>query len=422
MTVQKEILYKTMLLALFLMPELFGSLEVNISVGLLFFGILLIEKQPKISKIMLNVLLPLLLVLITAFISMWFYHWNWYDILKDFTYLLKPILFISIGYRLVNKIKDKHELFKILIYLGIIFAVIHILKAFYWIFFEYFEVNAVRRFAGKSNFIELLALFLLLANKEQKYFSLKLRYKKFFKLLLIISMILYFSRTLLVGFFLFYIAYKGYTKITPKGLLYFSVLGIVTTGFFSYLNSIELERGAPGMEGLLYKISIAYEEIFISTEDISIKNHAYLWDHWRAYEANQAINQLKETSYGLGLVFGQGLGSLVDLGFVAPLSNIRTQYIPKLHNGFAYVWFKSGLVGLFCYLGFIISLYLKTYSTQEDNIQRFYNNVISGIGIYFMFTSLIITGIYNQGDIISVFLGGIFALKSYYIENRNIRH
>ena len=46
--------------------------------------------------------------------------------------------------------------------------------------------------------------------------------------------------------------------------------------------------------------------------------------------------------------------------------------------------------------------------------------MLSGIGIYFVFTTLIITGIYNQGDIIAVILGVFLSLKFYYSKQNNI--
>lgn len=415
MIIKKDLAYKIMLSAMLLIPVLYSSLELNISIGIVFWLTLLMEKKPKINKTVLNTVSPLLIIFFIALLVTFFYRWYWYDILKDIAFLLKPILFISIGYRLTQKINDKNQIFKIIIYLGVLFATIHTINAFYWIVTESFEINALRRYAGKSNYIELLALYLLLVNKKgQKYFSVKLKFFRFILVVLFASFILYFSRAMFVGLFLLFITYKGYTKITTKGLFYFSLFLMLSLCFYYYLNSIELTRGATGFEGLLYKIKIAPTEIFTSVQDISISNHASLWDHWRAYEANRAIDQLKGTPYSVGLIFGQGLGALVDLGFVAPLSNISTQFIPKLHNGFAHVLFKTGILGLLCLLGFLINLYLKGYIIESNNRIWFFNNIMSGIGLYFVFTGLIIGGIYNQADILTFFLGGILFLKNYY--------
>lgn len=404
-----------MLILLMCMPILYDSAEVNIAVCTTFVIILFNDLKPQLPKDLLNVIAPLVLILIIASLSSFFFKWELYDIFKDFVYLLKPILFILLGYKLVSKIKDKSYIYKCIIYLAIIFAIIHIVKVFYLAYLYGFEVNKTRGFAGKSNYLEMLAIFLLFANtKRHDYFQINLKNYKLTQALLMLSFVLYFSRTMFVGLFLIFLAFKGYSKITTKGLAYFTSIIVLIFGFYWYLNSLDLERGSTGMEGFLYKIKIAPSEIFNADVDTSTKNHAALWDHWRAFEAKKAIDQLLGTSYYLGLFFGQGIGSLVDLGFKAPLGNIAMQHIPKIHNGLVYVTFKAGILGLICYISFLANLYLYAYRRLKNNMSKFANNFISGIGLYFMFTSLIITGIYNQGDILTIVLGGLIGLKSNY--------
>ena len=181
---------------------------------------------------------------------------------------------------------------------------------------------------------------------------------------------------------------------------------------------MELDRSSKGLEGFLYKLQIAPSEIF--SADVDINNHAQLWDHWRGYEAHKAFEQLDEANYKYGYFFGKGLGSLVDLGFEAPLSEGGIQYIPIIHNGFAYIMFKAGFVGMFIYLLFLAYLYLTAYHKKTNSSIVFFNNFISGISLFYLFTTLIITGVYNQGDVVTLILGSFLFLKFYYNKQSQI--
>ncbi len=78
----------------------------------------------------------------------------------------------------------------------------------------------------------------------------------------------------------------------------------------------------------------------------------------------------------------------------------------ELHNGFAYVFYKTGIIGLIIYLSFLISLYKVMYKNSN-----YATSFISSIGILYLFTTLTITGIYNSRDIIIFILGALLFFK-----------
>ena len=45
-------------------------------------------------------------------------------------------------------------------------------------------------------------------------------------------------------------------------------------------------------------------------------------------------------------IIGTGYGSLVNLKFKAPLGNEDMKYISRLHNGYVFVFYKTGIFGL----------------------------------------------------------------------------
>ena len=224
----------------------------------------------------------------------------------------------------------------------------------------------------------------------------------------LLSFFLYFSRTMFVSLFLMLLGVFGFIKITGKGLKYIMITLIAFGGFYAYLFSVELEREKPGIESFLYKMKIAPSEIFSTVRTVDPNNHAYLWDHWRSYESTVALDQMKTyTDYNIG----KGFGALVDLKFEAPLAKEKIRYIPIIHNGYVNVLFKTGFIGLFVYCLFLLWTYGICYHKASNDENKIYNDIISAIGVYFIFTSLIIAGIYNLEDILSFFLGILFLFK-----------
>jgi O-antigen ligase len=226
------------------------------------------------------------------------------------------------------------------------------------------------------------------------------------------------SRTVTVSVIILFLAVNGYLAITKKGLLYMFGFFVTVSLFYVYLFSTDLQRGAAGLEGFLYKLKIAPAEIFASK--INVKDHSDLWDHWRAYEAQKAFEQINDTPFAIGLLIGKGVGSLVDLEFVVPLDKEGIQYITTLHNGYSYIAFKSGFLGLVAFLLFLLILYMRVYIKNYNLKAIITNNLLSGIAIYYMFTTLIVSGIYNPRDFVGIIVGGLLFLNYHYKSDKNL--
>jgi O-antigen ligase len=88
------------------------------------------------------------------------------------------------------------------------------------------------------------------------------------------------------------------------------------------------------------------------------------------------------------------------------------RFIPILHNGYFFVLFKTGFIGLFLYLTFLLSLYFQSYKNKISIDEQIVRNFISAIGLFFIFSSLIVTGIYNLEENYTFLLGGFLYLLS----------
>ena len=386
---------------------------------LLYFGltfILLLNNDYRISKFTFGLISILLIIIFIGIISSFFYHKLPYDWIKDILYFSKPIFGITLGYLLISKINNKQFFFKSIIYLAIIFAVYHIFNVLVNTSFSTDSINDIRNTNGLANPLELLALIILITSYRYDYLKIVKKRKVLYIFILSISMILYFSRTMVVSFAIMMLATNGYAKLTTKGLKYGLVFIIITGLFYSYLFSVELKRDEPGMESFFYKMKIAPSEIFLPTKNIDLKDHKKLWDHWRAYEASMTYKQMKLKP--ISFLNGYGFGSKVDLKFAAPLNEQGIRYIPILHNGYFNVLFKTGIIGLVFYISFLLLLYIQSYKKKISIDEQVVRNFISAIGIYFIFTSLIITGMYNLEENYTFILGGFLFLLSKYKTNQ----
>ncbi|NMH28384.1 O-antigen ligase family protein [Flavobacterium silvaticum] len=344
-------------------------------------------------------------------------QYNWFNISKDIFHFLKPILGIVIGYLFFRKIGNLGTFIRTIVICGFISALLHFLILVGTGSLSSGSINDVREF-GKDNFLEVFALFFLLYHskfQDAKLFKNKATERIVF-IVLLLSSILYFSRTMIVVAIILLLTIYGFTLITKKSIKVIAAfIGLIVL-FYAYLFSIKLERNKPGLEAFLYKVKNAPSELFKTK--IDRENHKDLWDHWRGYEAKRAIALMDKnpSSY----VFGNGHGSLVNLKFKAPLTGEKEglKFISELHNGYPYVLYKTGLIGLVVYLIFLFRIYVFVYKKNNQNTFLFL--FISAIGTIYLFTTLTITGIYNGRDIIIFILGALlfFAEKAMSHPNR----
>lgn len=395
--------YSGLFVIVILLQLYLPSFKLNIIFQLFLLALFLFYEKIKVNIQFYKIISPLFLLFFIGFIGAIINNFGMFNIIKDISHFLKPITGLLIGYLFYKKIDNLKTFTKTIVLVGFISAIIHFI-----IVFGFSKTNTVAeiREYGRDNYLELFSFFFLSFYKKltnDNLFDNKLNYRIVFWVLLL-SCILYLSRTMMVLAILLLLSINGYTKITMKGLKAMGIFLLAIIGFYIFLHSIKIDRGKPGLEAFLFKVKIAPEEIFKTR--IDRENHKELWDHWRGYEAKRAFDLM--TEYPSSFVFGTGYGSLVNLKFEAPLTgeNKGMKFISELHNGFAYVFYKTGIIGLIIYLSFLISLYKVIYKNSN-----YATAFISSIGILYFFTTLTITGIYNSRDIIIFILGALLFFK-----------
>ncbi len=402
MKVNKVNFYKTLFIVLVLAQIYLPSFKTNIFLQLIVLVFYLYSEKPKLSNHFLKVLNPIIIVFILGFLGFIIFTNPIGFALKDIFHFIKPLQGLLIGYFFFKTINNNTVFIKTIVILGFISAIIHFIILLLFADLASGSVNEIREYT-RDNYLELVAIFFLGFYKrffDTDLFTSKLKSKTIF-LFLLFSCVLYFSRTMIVVSIILLLSIYGHTKITYKSLKFIFGAFVAILLFYAYLFSVKIERNKPGLEAFLYKIKIAPEELFKTR--IDRENHKDLWDHWRGYEAKRAYALMNDKP--ISTLTGTGYGSLVNLKFNAPLDNSKKglKFISELHNGYVYVLYKTGVIGLFLYLIFLLGLYKKIYLNYS-----FETVFISAFGLIYLFTTLTITGIYNTSDTTVFVLGALF--------------
>lgn len=407
MKINKSNFYRILFIVVLLSQIYLPSFKANVFFQIFVFCIYIYLEKISFTLSFLKAIFPLLLLFLIGFLGFIVFENPIGFVLKDIFHFIKPIQALLIGYFFFKTINDVKLFYKTIVITAFISAIIHILIIVFLVDFSRGTIHAIRDFT-KDNFLEMIAIFLLHYYKiyyKQDLFDSKKNYNLIF-IVILISCILYFSRTMMVGAVVIYFSMKGYTKITQTSIKIISFSIIAVMLLYVYLFSIIIHRNAKGLDSFLYKIKNAPTELFKSK--IDRENHEQLWDHWRGYEVNRAfaLMQEKPVSY----VTGTGYGSLVNLKFKAPLTSEKEKgmkFISELHNGYMYVFYKTGILGLLFYLFMIIQFYRRIYKSNSlESVS------ISALGIFYLFTSFAITGLYNASDTTVFILGAFLFLET----------
>ena len=343
---------------------------------------------------------------VAAVSSLFWQHKN-YDLVRDITYLLKPIIGLILGYQLFKM--DKQKAFQAIINSGVFIALIHLIIVFItFLRFRTISVNLLRQFCGYFSDYEIYVLIILVFHKQFQLDFSKQRIRTFI-VLIGLSSFLYLARTNMIQFVVLFIAMKGYFTITKKSLRIIGIILLTTVTAYSAIYASNPRRNGKGIEAFLYKIKIAPIEPFktkINTEDWKDFN-----DNYRSFESITTVKTMNNSGKS-AIVLGKGLGAKIDLGRdVMSNDGEYVRYIAVVHNGFMTVFLKSGLLGvLICLLSII---YLLKQKKSDIPLVKNLNYLLIGTGIFLFISYWVFLGFYFKYDNKSVLVGFIFALREF---------
>jgi hypothetical protein len=353
----------------------------------------------KLNRSYIKQVYPLLVVLLIGLFGIFGHESR--HIFRDIIYALTPISLIYIGWWISNKKVTLVSVLKKIIIYAIIFSLIHLFQFFINPSLISESADDIRKsvFNPGGNLI-ILSLIIGLFQYRFKLVNLfpKLFPRAIFISILFISTILSFSRTNIIITTIIGISILGVIdKFNLKYILNISILIIVfiLLIFSNKLNNVNSFQG----------------KFAKSTSEIMISDYSEMVDinrNWRGYETYRAGLTFTEGGI-IQKVFGNGFGSLVDLGFTMNLAGNEYDKIPILHNGYAYILVKTGVLGVFCYLLFYFSLLKRSYisinkSTCFQNL--FLSRLLLGLSFSLMFSMLVVGGMAEIHDTDFVLLIG----------------
>lgn len=344
---------------------------------------------------------------------------DYYHFIKDVIYFLRPITVLTAVYFLVMRMKDRHAFFNMIVLLGFLYAGNHVFRILAHLPNIQPDVTILRNSFGRYNHIESLAVIIVICIRDLQL--KRTRYKIVYQAmvgLLFLSYLLYFSRTMILVSLMVCLAYYGFLKLNRRGLIalaFFAVFAGISGYFISQYNPPEDSTNM--FDGFVLKIKNSYAETF-SLDNVNVYDldRRSLWKRWRAYESSVVLKEVDQQKKWLT---GEGFGSTIDIGFEAFLGGDWTRNISLTHSGFAYVYLKTGILGILVYL--LIPLYLYSFAYfgngRPANIK--YNNLLVGVAFYILITTFVVTGLYKPYDMALVLAGAVFALKE--LDNRENR-
>lgn len=343
-----------------------------------------------------------LIIFFLAIIVGFFYENSLYFIIRDITYLLKPISGLLLGYQLFHKsIKNP---FQFLVYAGVSIATYHLILVAYGIVIEGARnVRDIRLHGGYFNDFEIYTLVILIF-KDKFNLGFSKKRSTIFLLILAVSSFFYLARTNFIQFVILILAIKGMFVLNKKSLTIITTVILLTISGYTAIYYYNPNRNGKGFDEFLYKIKMAPAEAF-STK-INRNDWKQFNDNYRSYENIRTVQQLSHNST---LFFGEGIGSQVDLKQKIFLGDMELRYISILHNGYMTVLLKAGLLGVFIYFYSIFFFFKRKKYTDSNliNIQ----NLFIGTGVFLIISNWVFMGFYNLIDTKTLLIGFLFAYK-----------
>lgn len=344
---------------------------------------------------------------------------DYYHFIKDVIYFLRPITVLTAVYFLVMRMKDRHAFFNMIVLLGFLYAGNHVFRILAHLPNIQPDVTILRNSFGRYNHIESLAVIIVICIRDLQL--KRTRYKIVYQGmvgLLFLSYLLYFSRTMILVTLMVCLAYYGFLKLNRRGLIalaFFAVFAGISGYFISQYNPPEDSTNM--FDGFVLKIKNSYAETF-SLDNVNVYDldRRSLWKRWRAYESSVVLKEVDQQKKWLT---GEGFGSTIDIGFEAFLGGDWTRNISLTHSGFAYVYLKTGILGILVYLLIPLYLYSFAYFGNGRSANIKYNNLLVGVAFYILITTFVVTGLYKPYDMALVLAGAVFALKE--LDNRENR-
>lgn len=336
-----------------------------------------------------------------------------YSLIRDIFYFITPIIYIYIGSYFYIIYKERVNVYRSIIIIGVYKAAIFVWNALIMGgISQTIDVNVFRMESGGYVICTSLALIIMAIDTERKLIKNNI-IKTISILICLVALIISFSRNEFVFILCsFMIILLRQTKIKQstviKSFVIFTFILIVLSVTYRFIPS-EL------IDGFMNKLLRSFEEI--STQG-DWSRYSTIQKNWRGYEVYCA-QQLIESHSIANLVLGQGLGKMIYLlGITMDLNGELFSELPIIHNGYYMILVKVGIVGLLMYCMMILKNIKLVMVSSKFNILKLDSTILLTVIIAVILKTLTVVGLYSVGSQFELcFLIGYITvkIKDYYL-------
>lgn len=369
-----------------------------------FFGLMILlicvkAMRNNIPRKILNISRNFIIILVLGIIGGLIYiskgQYQVRDYFRDIVRVGMPIIFISFGIISFKSVKSKILVYKSIVYGGVLLSIRHFVLIILNIS-SVFSQGYSRGIGGMQSETTILALIILLfSSKDDMEFIVKGKLKKYFMIIfLIISDLLYFSRTDIVTFLCFLILFLccKFVEFFKNGINISKTIKVMVIIFITIGIGYVVIPKQP-LNILINKFSNTINEISANKD----RNWTYsdINEDWRGFEVYRAKLEYGNANLSQKFV-GFGFGKKISLGLSMKLGATLYSEIPILHNGYWYLLIKTGCVGIILFLLFIFKNFAYSFFKMLNSKNQLEYMLISGSCLAIALSTYTITGAFNS--------------------------
>jgi hypothetical protein len=353
-----------------------------------------------------------------------------YDVGKDLWYFSGPVVYISFGYLVFERLGSWQRLVQPIVVIGAYACLVVIVTVVQnrGELLATTSIDDYREFVGSHTFVATLPTIVLVLMRYAGLPTIGVTRLTAVRattyVLSTLVVLSTFSRTHMLCLAAGLVCTVN-PRFTPRRVRNYTVVLLGGAVLLALASGIFHSDKAGALLGLFFqKTANTSSEVKVHSyetfEDINL--------NWRGFEASRAAKTY--TEFGdTEKLFGGGFGTTVDLGFAMKLLGSRgleyLEFIPILHNGYMELLVKTGLLGLSLFIGFFIQIAVMAYREfrQSGKCAKLNGLLLLWIVVVFALTQGVISGILNKGELAPVLflLGATCASVSLCDRYRSLR-
>jgi O-Antigen ligase len=323
-----------------------------------------------------------------------------FDVGKDLWYFSGPVVYISFGYLVFERLGSWQRLVQPLIVIGAFSCLVTIVGVVSnrEQLLATTTVENYRRIAGIGTFVLLLPTVLLVLMRHVGLPTTGVTRPTMVRastyILSAIAVLSLFSRTSMVCLAAGLVCTVN-PRFTPRRVRNYTafllgaavLLALASSMFHSDKVGVLLESFVQKTANTSSEVNVHSYETY---KDINL--------NWRGFEASRAAKTYAEFGDPEKLV-GGGFGTMVDLGFAMKLLVEYMEFVPVLHNGYMELLIKTGLLGLSLFIVFCIQIAVMALREfrKSEKCAKLNGLLLGWTAFVFVLTQGTIVGIYNKG-------------------------